>query len=290
MGPRIPLGLKVFLAALAIVDDLGAVLVIALFYTAEMTCARCAWAPWSSLRWSLMNRLGVRRPGLYALLGVVLWGAFLASGVHATIAGVLLALTVPARTRIDTGEFLAEGARASWTTSTAAGAEGEDVLTNEGQQAAIQALEDGCEAAQAPLQRMEHALQPVGGLRHRPALRAGQRGACTCGVDLAGALAQPVTLGIILGLVFGKPIGITLLSWLAVRGGAGGAAGRGRAGASIHAVSWLGGHRLHHEPLRRRSRLRRGQRSAGGRQARDPGRLRRGGPGGLGAAAGGGRR
>jgi NhaA family Na+:H+ antiporter len=238
MGPRVPLSLKVFLTALAIVDDIGAVLVIALFYTAEIAWGALAAGLVVLGLCALANRLGVRGPLPYILLGIVVWSCFLASGVHATVAGVLLAMTIPSRTRIDADEFL-EHADRDLAAFRAARAPGSSVLTNLQQQAALQGLESATEAAQAPLQRIEHDLHmPVAfGIIPLFAL-------ANAGVSLSGgfgeALAHPVTLGVILGLVLGKPLGITLFAWAAVRAGVA-ELPAGTSWRAIHAVSWLGG-------------------------------------------------
>jgi NhaA family Na+:H+ antiporter len=117
LGDRVPVTLKVFLAALAIADDIGAVLVIAAFYSGGVAWGALGLAAALLAAAFAANWAGVRRPWAYALLGVPLWGAVLASGVHATVAGVLLAFAIPARTRVDEPEFLAERGGAS-TTST----------------------------------------------------------------------------------------------------------------------------------------------------------------------------
>lgn len=238
MGPRIPLGLKVFLAALAIVDDLGAVLVIALFYTADLNMVALAFGGVVLVGLVILNRIGARHPGLYTVLGLLLWGAFLASGVHATIAGVLLAMTIPARTRLNTDEFLHVGRR-YLDEFERSGVEGKDVLTNHEQQIAIQMLENSCEAAQAPLQRIEHDLQLWVAFGIIPLFALANAGV-HLDVDFGTALSNPVTLGVILGLVLGKPIGITLLAWMSVRTGLA-SLPHGVGWSQIHAVSWLGG-------------------------------------------------
>jgi NhaA family Na+:H+ antiporter len=184
------------------------------------------------------NRVGVRHPAAYALLGVPLWLAFFTSGVHATIAGVVLAMVVPARTRIDTAEFL-ESSRRTLDDFDLAGEEGSGVMTNEGQQAAIQALEHNCEAAQAPLLRMEHSLQPWVAFFIIPLFALANAGV-HIDASTGSALTHVVTLGVVLGLVLGKPIGITLFAWLAVRLRV--AVLPASVGwRQIHAVSWLGG-------------------------------------------------
>ncbi len=137
LGKRIPIALKIFLTVPAIADDLIAVLMIALFYTAEIAWTALGAAAIILLGLVALNRLGVRGPISYALLGVGLWVAFYESGIHATIAGVLLPLTIPAHTRIDPTEFLARG-RNLLDDFAAAGDLGDDVRTNGYRQAAVQ--------------------------------------------------------------------------------------------------------------------------------------------------------
>jgi NhaA family Na+:H+ antiporter len=238
MGPRVPLALKVFLAALAIVDDIGAVLVIAVFYTERIS--------WGALAVGLAilgvavaaNRTGARRPPVYLALGVAVWSFFLLSGVHATVAGVLMAMAIPARTRIDTAEFLVRGRRLM-DEFDAAGEEGPDVLTNRRQQQAIHEMEQACEHAQAPLQRIEHGLHHWVAFGIIPVFALANAGV-HLPRDLGAALREPVTLGVLLGLLLGKPVGITLFSWLAVRLRLAVLPG-GVSWGAIHAVSWLGG-------------------------------------------------
>lgn len=217
LGPRIPLSLKVFLAALAIVDDLGAVMVIAVFYTASINWTALAVGFVLLGALVVANRLHARNPLIYLFVGIVVWVAFLKSGVHATVAGVLLAMTIPARTRIDTAEFLSRGRRIL-DYFDAAGREGKNVLTNKAQQAAVQEMESACESAQAPLQRIEHDLHYWVAFGIIPIFALANAGV-DLGGNLGAAFSNTVTLGIILGLVVGKPVGITLFAYAAVRSG-----------------------------------------------------------------------
>ena len=215
LGKRVPLSLKIFLTAVAIVDDLGAVLVIALFYTSELVWVSLLVGAIFLVALIVMNRLGVRSPIVYGLLGIGLWVAFLKSGVHATIAGVLLAITIPVRTRINTEEFITN---ASYFLDDFRkhGKQGESVLTNKSQRATLQAIEVAAEHAQTPLQRLEHILHPWVSNFIMPVFALANAGVVLRS-DLFSLLVQPVTLGIMAGLIFGKQIGVFIASYLAVK-------------------------------------------------------------------------
>jgi NhaA family Na+:H+ antiporter len=238
LGPRVPNVFKVFLAALAIADDLGAVIVIAVFYTADLSVSALAGAAGLFLLLLGANRLGVRHAAVYALVGVLLWLAVLASGVHATIAGVLLALTIPARTRINEPTFI-DCIERSLAQFRASDEPGTSVLTNAGHQQAIHQIENACEAVQAPLFKLEEKLQTLVAFGIMPLFALSNAGVRVAGTP-PGILTSPIVLGIVLGLVLGKPIGITLFSWLAVRSGQAALGGNAKWGA-LHGVSWLGG-------------------------------------------------
>lgn len=233
---RAPLPLKVFLTALAIVDDIGAVLVIALFYTAEIAWGSLAVAAGFLALLVIVNRLGVRHPLAYTLLGIGLWVAFLKSGVHATVAGVLLAMTIPSRARIDSREFVENSRELLNDFERAGGGESE---VGETRQAALQALEKTVQYAEAPLQRMEHALHPWVAFFIMPVFALANAGV-TLDDGLASSLTHPVSLGIALGLVLGKQIGITLFVWLAVKSKLAALPG-GVTWIQIYGASWLAG-------------------------------------------------
>lgn len=259
LGERVPASLKVFLAALAIADDIGAVVVIALFYTREI-----AWPPLAIALLFLgllvgANRAGARHPLVYAALGFGLWLALLNSGVHATIAGVLVAMTIPARARINTDEFLIRSraileelervgagggdhgqARAARAKSKTGGAgRHTQVLTNREYSAALVKLAAACEQVEPPLHRLERALHPWVTFAILPLFALANAGLTLEGRMIA-ALAHPVGLGVLAGLVVGKPLGITLFAWLAVRVGLA-ALPQGVSWRQILGVGWLGG-------------------------------------------------
>jgi NhaA family Na+:H+ antiporter len=174
LGRGAPVALKVLLAAVAIVDDLGAILVIAIAYTSDISTTALLWAGGFVALLAVANRLGSRRPWPYVILGLGLWYALLRSGVHATLAGVLLAFTIPM---------------------------GPDRSEPE---------------TDSLLHGMEHALHPWVVFLIVPVFALANAGVAL-GAGAAGRLLEPVGMGVLLGLVLGKQIGIMSFSWLAVR-------------------------------------------------------------------------
>lgn len=239
LGERVPLGLKVFLTALAIVDDIAAVLVIAVFYTDQVSWPAIGAAAVCLAALFTLSRLGARSPLTYAMGGLLLWLAVLASGVHATIAGVALAMAIPVRTRLNAQQFLNRGRRLLDHFEAAAAGRDGAFMTNEEQQAALHALEGACEKVQPPLHRMEHALHPWVTFLIMPVFALANAGVVLTG-ESGAALMQPVAVGVILGLVLGKPLGIVLASWVAVRSGIA-SLPSGVSWRHIHGAGWLGG-------------------------------------------------
>ncbi|MDA0988995.1 MAG: Na+/H+ antiporter NhaA [Chloroflexi bacterium] len=238
LGSRVPLALKSFLVAVAIVDDIGAVLVIAIFYTEQISLVSLLIGLGILVILFVFNRVGVRHPLPYVLAGVFVWLAFLQSGVHATIAGVLLAATIPGRSRINTGEFLEIG-REILDEYEAAGDLGNAVPVRQEQQVALQEMEKAITHVWMPLQRLEHALHPWVAFGIMPLFALANAGV-SLGADFASSLLDPVSLGIISGLIIGKQIGITFAAWLAVRFELG-VLPAGVTWPQIYAVAWLGG-------------------------------------------------
>ena len=214
---RAPLPLKVFLAAFAIIDDIGAVIVIAVFYTGEIAWGNLGIGAIFLAVLVIVGRLGIRHPLVYAVLGVAVWLAFLYSGVHATVAGVLVAATIPIRVRVDPAGFLARG-RDLLLVFDRSGEYGHEDETSSEQRAILKELEDTAQEMQSPLQRFENALHPWVAFVIMPLFALSNAGVKLEG-DFFAALTHPVTIGIVLGLVIGKQVGVTLFSWAAVRSG-----------------------------------------------------------------------
>ena len=168
LGPKVPASLKIFLAALAIIDDLGAVIVIALFYTADLSLPALAGAVLVVGALTVMNRSGVMRLWPYLILGAVLWVLVLRSGIHATLAGVILALTVPIRLTPGTPE---------------------------------------ASPSVSPLHQLEHLLQKPVAFLIVPIFGFANAGVSFAGVTPA-VLIEPLTLGVAAGLVVGKLVGV----------------------------------------------------------------------------------
>ncbi|MGB4442220.1 MAG: Na+/H+ antiporter NhaA [Coriobacteriia bacterium] len=216
LGSRVPSGLKVFMAALAIADDIGAVLVIALFYTSEIFTGWLLLGAGLLLVLVFFNVLKIESPIPYAFVGTAVWFCFFNSGVHATIAGVLIALTIPSRSRMDPMEFV-RWARGKIDEIEALEVPGAHVLDSPDQQVCAQELSAEARWVQAPLQRMEHSILPISTFIILPLFALANAGVRFQGYDIWELLFEPVTLGVLLGLVIGKPLGITAFTWIAVK-------------------------------------------------------------------------
>ncbi len=218
LGSRVSTSLKVFLVALAIVDDLGAVVVIALFYTKEISLYFLGLAACVMVALAVLNILGFRRPLMYMILGVPLWFFIYESGIHATVAGVILALTIPARSKVDTDTFLSE-ANGVLNEFDCAGACGFSVYVNEDHQYAIQRMERMCNEVLPPLYKIEHSLHPWLAFAILPLFGLLNAGFAINIDTITAMFKEPVGLGVILGLFVGKPLGIYVSAILAIRAG-----------------------------------------------------------------------
>lgn len=214
-GDRASVSLKIFLTALAIFDDIGAVLVIAFFYTDDLTPVALATSAGVLALTVAANFLGVRSMLVYAVLGIALWIAMLNSGFHATVAGILLALAIPARSQIRSDSFISRSQSLIEQFKNVSDPE-QDALDNDRQQRLLLALESETERAGTPLQRLEHALNPWVAFFVIPVFALVNAGVALDGVT-AATFMHTVTAGIAVGLVLGKPLGILGCVWLAVK-------------------------------------------------------------------------
>lgn len=218
LGQRVPKALMTFLIALAIVDDMGAVLVIAIFYTAEIHVVSLIYVAVIFAILVLMNLAGIRRVWLYAVMGGLMWFFMHHSGIHATVAGILTALTIPARPKYEPKVFV-RGARRLLDRFDVVYGKDENVLRNSGMTATLQTLERGINKAQTPLQNLEHAHHLPVNFLIIPVFALTNAAIPVDFSSLSSVVSNPVTLGVIVGLVLGKPVGITLATWLAVKSG-----------------------------------------------------------------------
>lgn len=218
-GRRVPVGLRIFLAAFAIADDLGAVVIIAIFYTKEIVWSNLVISLFIILGLAIANFFWIRWTLVYAILGLTLWFFILGSGVHATIAGVIVSLFVPARGRYDTDRFLQNVKNITEKFECEEQSCGYSILLNQEHLYAVQALELACHDVETPLQRLMHALHPWVAFLILPIFAMGNTGLLFKGIVFSEAISNPVIIGIIVGLVFGKPIGIMLFSYISVKSG-----------------------------------------------------------------------
>lgn len=217
LGSRVRPLLLVFLTAFAIVDDIVAVAVIAVFYTDRISWLAAGIAVALLAVLVIANAAGFHRWPLYAVLGIAVWLAVFESGIHGTLAGVLMAMVVPARSWINPSEFLvrakeaiADFERACYATPS--------MLSNEPQQRATQALERLCEDVETPMTHFQHKVSAWVAYGIVPIFALANAGIPVVR-GFSEAVASPVTWGVVAALVIGKPVGITLFSWLAVRTG-----------------------------------------------------------------------
>jgi NhaA family Na+:H+ antiporter len=209
LGPRIPHGLRIMVLTLAIADDIGAILVIALAYSSGIRPVPLLIEAGSLGLVVLLARLGVRSFGIYTLVGLVVWFAFQESGVHATIAGVLLGLLTPARPHLSRSTFAGFVERAT------------EVMLGEGwararnRSASVRAFRRITRETVSPLEYLESLLHPWVGFAIMPIFAL-----ANAGVPLQlTSFGDPIAVAVGAGLVIGKPIGIVLFSWIAVRAG-----------------------------------------------------------------------
>jgi NhaA family Na+:H+ antiporter len=215
-GKHIPSSVKVFLSALAVADDLGAVLVIAFFYSASLSLTPLLFGAGFLLILAVGNAIGIRSTAFYIIIGFGVWVGFFLSGVHATIAGVLVAFTIPARTIIN------EKVYSSKLKALADDFDEEipnnSTLTTPRQHQTIEAIKKLSMAAETPLQKIEYALHPWVAFVIMPLFALANAG-IVISADFFTSLLNPVSIGVTTGLLAGKFIGVLLFTWLMVKTG-----------------------------------------------------------------------
>ena len=217
LGNRIPLSLKVFLTALAIVDDLGAVLVIAFFYTSDISFTSLGFGFFFLLLMYLANRAGMRSTLFYAILGIFgVWIAFLLSGVHATIAAVLAAFVMPSGVKIKENAYIH---RISSYLSQFKQADANDnvpTLTNQ-QLHILEEISEDTNLAIPPLQKLEHALHPWVTFFIIPVFAIANAGVSFLDLEMDTLFNTHVALGVGLGLLVGKVVGVVGFTWASIK-------------------------------------------------------------------------
>lgn len=235
---KVPLSLKIFLTALAVVDDLGAIIVIAIFYSSTINLVMIALAVALLLVLFTLNKAGVLQMKWYLLPSIVIWIAFLHSGIHATIAGVLIAIMIPVRSKFHKSYFLHTTAKLTAQFSKCNQA-GLPVLRNEKQHEILQNIRVLTRNTIPPVMRLEHALHPAVTFFIMPIFALANAGVVVSMADLP-QLWSDQGLGIQLGLVLGKPIGIVLASFIVIKLGMA-IMPNGATWKSIIGVGFLGG-------------------------------------------------
>lgn len=238
LGRRVPFGIKVFLTALAIVDDLGAILVIAIYYSGGLSITYLAIGAVILGLLALANWLRVGHPVLYILLGVMLWIVVAKSGVHATIAGVFLAMTIPARTGEGVGRFHS-GWRYLRRKFTGKESPLDPQRLKHSDRPALMVRKREEPAGESTLERLEQGLHPWVSFLIVPLFAFANAGVTISDHIALGAI-DAVAIGVILGLVVGKQLGITLFAWIAVRLGLAALPAKAT-WRHVYGSAWLGG-------------------------------------------------
>lgn len=216
LGNRVPSGVRVFLSTLAVADDIIAILVIAVFYGRSPSFFWLAAAAAVLFALVLMNRNHIYSLAPYLLVGVLLWYCVFMSGVHATIAGVLLALVIPSGSRVNLKGFIAwsgnkvREAHAAFQPETPVRAQGDYLKT-------VQSLSSVARQVVPPATRLEHKLYPWVYFGILPLFALTNADVSLVGADIASFFTNPVLYGVMLGLVVGKPLGIVAFSFLVVK-------------------------------------------------------------------------
>ena len=214
LGRFLPAELRIFLLALAVVDDIGSILVIAVFYTGSLDAQALGWGALVIAGMVAAHRVGVRSIGLYVVLGLLFWAAIEKSGVHATIAGVVLGLLTPAHPHYSPTGFRPSMEALAGRYEAAAEEHDEPAMS-----ATLVEIDDLAEGSESMLERLERNVHPWSSYLILPVFALANAGIVLSGDALSGAFSNSVTYGVIAGLVVGKTVGVTAFTYLAVRSG-----------------------------------------------------------------------
>lgn len=213
LGKRVPLSLKIFLTAFAVVDDIGGILVIAIFYSADVAYGYLVVAAILYIFLYYMGKFGMTQKLFFLFFGVITWYLFLQSGIHSTISGVILAFVIPARPRLDAGKYIK---RIRDIISTFPVTDSDKiVLTNE-QIATLKLVEQSSDFVISPLQSLEDNLHAAVNFVILPLFAFANAGVVFSG---GGSVVGDVTIAVAAGLLFGKFLGIYLFTWLTIKSG-----------------------------------------------------------------------
>jgi len=213
LGKRVPFGIRLFLTAFAIADDLGAIVVIAIFYTPSLNLTALFVAGVITCGLWGLNYFGVRHWLAYIMLCILLWFAVAKAGLHPTVAGVVTALFIPATGKYDTDLFLEMVSKRLEKIQCLDGTCGQSILVNRSHLSAVQEINLACSEVEPPLQQLEHTLSSWVGYLVLPLFAIANAGVAFTGLEPMAALTDPITLGITFGLVLGKPLGIFFFTY-----------------------------------------------------------------------------
>jgi NhaA family Na+:H+ antiporter len=216
LGDKVPVSLKVFLTALAIADDLIAILVVAFFYGGNIKLPLLGIAVLVILFVALMKRLGEKRVGFYFVPAIIVWFLFYYSGIHATMTGVVIAMLIPMEARYNKAKFHRR-ARILYNSLTESERHSSpEDFPNGPQRHYLRRLSGLTKRTIPPSYRLEHKLNPIVNFAIMPIFALANAGVEITDPSYFNVFSGGVGMGIFLGLVLGKPVGITLASWLAM--------------------------------------------------------------------------
>ncbi len=238
LGNRVSPALVTFLVALAIVDDLGAVIVIALFYTDQIHLLSLGMAGFFFLVMVLLNRVGIHMILPYFIVGLFMWFFMLESGVHATISGVIAAMAIPSKPKRAPNDFT-ESTRTQLDEYDSYPV-GKEYMLHEKQKAILQNIKDRIDEVGTPASRLEHELHLPVALIVIPLFALANAGISIDFSSIGATIVTPVSMGIIAGLIMGKVLGIAGVAWLAIKLGVA-KLPEGSTMSQVFGVAFLGG-------------------------------------------------